>query len=229
MDRFEGGSKRVNHMPIDISALRQSIRELDTDELLLLLDRAVDLIPQEQLPKLLEGVLDLDSFRVDEAAVKSLLKEVRDFQEESLAGVYYESFRVNSRNFMDQSRGTINWIAKFRRLMHRCLEECQGGESAQIRQAFEALFELLDEIDECRDDIIFFADEAGSWQVGVDWEKVLPAYFLVLTDEAKPKAYAQSVIKLVREHANYDRDKHLKTALQLAKPGRRKALKALMG
>ena len=218
-------------MPIDISALRQSIRqELDMDELLLLLDRAVELIPQAQLPQLLEGVLDLDSFRVDKTiAVKSLLEEVRDFQEESLAGVYYESFRVNSRNFMDQSRGTINWIAKFRGLMRRCLEECQGGEYVQTQQAFEALFELLDEIDEGRDDIIFFADEAGSWQVGVDWEKVLPAYFLALTDAAKPKAYAQSVIKLVTEHANYDRDKHLKTALQLAKPGQRKALKALMG
>jgi len=161
--------------------------------------------------------------------VKPLLEEVRDFQEKSLAGVYYESFRVNSRNFMDQSRGTINWIAKFRGLMRRCLEACQGGEVAQTQPAFEALFELLDEIDEGRDDIIFFADEAGSWQVGVDWEKVLPVYFQALSEAAKPKAYAQSVITLVRAHANYDRDKHFKTALQLAKPGQRKALKALMG
>ena len=178
---------------------------------------------------MLEGVLDLDSFRVDETEVKSLLEDVHDFQEKSLAGFYYESFMVNSRNFMDRSRGTINWIAEFRRLMRRCLEACQDGEYVQTQPAFEALFELLDEIDEGRDNIIFFADEAGSWQVGVDWEKVLPAYFQALSEVAKPKAYAQSVIKLVRDHANYDRDKHLKTALQLAKPGQRKALKALMG
>lgn len=217
-------------MPIDIRALRQVIRQnFDIDELLILIDRAVELIPQEHLPKLLEGVLDLDSFRVDETVVKPLLEEVHDFQEKSLAGFYYESFMVNSRNFMDQSRGTINWIAEFRRLMRRCLEACQDGEYVQTQQAFASLFELLDEIDEGRDNIIFFADEAGSWQVGVDWGKVLPAYFQALSEVVKPKAYAQSVIKLVREHANYDRDKHLETALQLAKPGQRKALKALMG
>jgi hypothetical protein len=27
------------------------------------------------------------------------------------------------------------------------------------------------------DEVIFFADEAGSWQVGVDWRTVFPAYF----------------------------------------------------
>jgi hypothetical protein len=26
-------------------------------------------------------------------------------------------------------------------------------------------------------DVIFFADEGGSWQVGVDWERVLPPWF----------------------------------------------------
>ncbi|MBT9317615.1 hypothetical protein [Leptothoe spongobia] len=216
-------------MPIDISLLRQSIRQnLDTEELLFLLDRAIELIPQETLPELLKGVLDLDSFQVDEIADELILEEVLDFQADSLAGVYYESFRVNSRNYMDQSRGTINWIAEFKRLMNRCIKECQAGEYFQAHPAFEVLIELLDEVDECRDDIIFFADESGSWQVGVSWENVLPSYFTALAEVVEPEVYAESVVKVVKKHANYRGDIHLKTAMKIAQPAQRKALKAII-
>jgi hypothetical protein len=44
-----------------------------------------------------------------------------------------------------------------------------------VCQAFEIVFGLLDHIDECQDDVVFFADEGGSCQIGFDWEKVLPA------------------------------------------------------
>ena len=33
---------------------------------------------------------------------------------------------------------------------------------AELREAMDILFGLLDHIDECRDDVIFFADEGGS-------------------------------------------------------------------
>ena len=40
-------------MPIDISLLRKSIRtQLEIEDLLNLLDRAIELIPQERLPEL---------------------------------------------------------------------------------------------------------------------------------------------------------------------------------
>lgn len=217
-------------MPVDIDRLRQSIRQdLETEQLLILLDRAIELIAPDQLPQLLEGILDIDSFQVDDITTQSLLEDVEEFRDDSLAGMYYEDFRVNSRNFMDQSRGTINWIAEFERLINRCLQQCQSGEYGEAQQAFKILFELLEEIDTGSDIIIFFADEAGSWQVGVSWEEVLPSYFTALAQVAKPKVYAQEVIHLVTEHVNYERDRYLQTALKLAKPAQRKALIALMG
>jgi len=157
-----------------------------------------------------------------------LLEQVLDFQLESLAGEYYESFNVNSRNFMDKSQGTTHWIEKFQRLIKQCIRECQGGEYVQAQRSFEVLFSLLDELDECRDNIIFFADEAGAWQVGVNWEKVLPAYFTALAEIAKPKTYAQSVVKVVDTHVDYARDIHLKTALKMANPSQRKVLKTFI-
>lgn len=217
-------------MTIDIQILRKKIRtNLETEELLSLLDRAVELIPQERLPELIVNFFDLDSLSlVDETSNQFLIDEVRNFYEESIAGIYYEDFRVNSRNFMDSSRGTINFIAEFRRLMQRCIDESESGNSVQVLEAFDLLINLLDEIDQCRDDIIFFADEGGAWQVGVDWNRVLPCYFRPLAVVAKPKEYAQRAIELVKEHADYQSDQCLQEALKIATPSQKKALKALM-
>lgn len=68
--------------------------------------------------------------------------------------------------------------------------QAKKGNPAEVRQSFDIIFGLLDHIDECLEDILFFADEAGSWQVGVDWEKVLPAWFKVLSATVEPKEYA---------------------------------------
>ena len=126
---------------------------------------------------------------------------------------------------MDQSRGTINFIAEHRRLTNLCIKESSTSEPGQLCQAFELLFNLLEEIDECRDDIIFFADEGGAWQVGIDWDQVLPRYFNVLATVAKPKEYAQAVVAIVKSHADYKSDEYFKLALKIAKPPQRKALK----
>src|SRR5438093_5397812 len=57
----------------------------------------------------------------------------------------------------------------------------------EVRQAMDILFGLLNHIDKGDDDVIFFADEGGSWQVGVDWAKVLPVWFKVLSATAEPE------------------------------------------
>jgi hypothetical protein len=64
--------------------------------------------------------------------------------------------------------------------------------------------------------------------VGVDWETVLPLYFQTLAMVAKPKEYAEQVIKLVKSHVNYKSEDYFKQALESAKPTQRKELKAVM-
>ncbi len=217
-------------MPIEISLLREMVRtELELEELLSLMDRAIELLPQESLPKLIEGFFDPELLTVEELSEQTVLEEVEEFHTDSLAGLYYEDFEVNSKNFMEQSRGTINWIAEHKRLMKRCIKESSKGEVEEIRQAFEGLFDLLDEVDECRDDIIFFADEAGAWQVGVEWDEVLPCYFKVLAAVVQPREYAEGVMKLVKSHVNYNSENYFKLALEVAKKPQKKALKARLG
>lgn len=214
-------------MTLDIRKLSKKIRtKLDTDDLLILLDRAIELMPHELLPEIFSDFFDVNELSIDpEVPEESLLDAVRIFSQESMVGSYYDSFDVNSRNFMDKSRGTINWIAEFDRLMERCFDESTSTEPALLRESFELLFNLLDEIDECRDDIIFFADEGGSWQVGVSWNVILPCYSKVLAAVAKPKEYAQNIILLIKRYAKHDFDRHIQEALEVANPAQKKALK----
>lgn len=44
-----------------------------------------------------------------------------------MAGRYYQSFNVNSRNYMEKSRGTEIFIAEHSRLVHACLRAERAG------------------------------------------------------------------------------------------------------
>lgn len=215
-------------MPIDASYLRKLIRsELDTKDLLNLLDRAIELIPEERWPEWVDKFFDLDLLSVDQVSDSSLLEEVSDFYQQSIDRVYYEDFEVNSKNFMKQSRGTINWIRECNRLIKYCVQETQKGEEnpSLVREAFEKLFTLLDELNKGDDYIIFFADEAGSWQVGVDWDDVLPSYFKILALVTEPDEYAEYVIKIVKSQVDYNSQNYYNLALKPANPAQKKALK----
>jgi hypothetical protein len=96
----------------------------------------------------------------------------------------------------------------------------------EVRDALERIFGLLRHIDEGHDDVVFFADEGGSWQVGVDWAKVFPCWFACLAATAAPDEYARQVLAAVEEFERFHRDKHLATARRIATPEQRNALQA---
>ena len=86
-----------------------------------MLDEAIDLLSPAKLAKLVSRYLDVKQLRPDAVGKKSLLADVRVFETASRAGKYYESFNVNSKNFMDKSTGTRAFIADCDRLLDRCV------------------------------------------------------------------------------------------------------------
>ena len=113
---------------------------------------------------------------------------------------------------MEISEGTKEWIAECERLVEDVLVLVARGNSSEGRQALELIFALLRRLDEGEDDIVFFADEGGSWQVGVDWPKVLPAYFRCLSETATPEEYAELVNAVVKDFARHDTPKYMSMA-----------------
>ena len=96
-----------------------------------------------------------------------------------------------------------------------------------MREAFELLFKLLRHIDEGNDDIIFFADEGGSWEVGVNWSTAFPAYFRCLAETASAEQFAQVVNQVITDFSNYERPRHLRAARRVASTAQKAALRAL--
>lgn len=210
-------------MRIDRDKLRSAVCRLDSDRIRNMLDDALGLLPPAKLAYLAERYVDLASLQATKPA-GGLLAEVKAFGKASRSGDYYESFAVNSKNYMEMSGGTRAWIAECRRLLDRCVKASGKRKPDETCNAFEIIFALLAHIDECLDDILFFADEGGSWQVGVDWPEVLPAWFACLAAVAEPDEYARRVVDVVDNYARYDRDTHLTTAASLASVAQVKSL-----
>jgi len=216
---------------IDRDKLRAEVRKLGNECLFLMLDDAIELLPPAKLHKIAKKYLDLKQLRpnAEKATRPSLLTDVERFEKASLAGEYHESFGVNSKNYMQKSAGTSAWIAEYSRLLDRCVIYAKKSDPAEVRQAMDILFGLLDHIDKGHDDVIFFADEGGSWQVGVDWAKVLPVWLKVLSATAEPEEYAERITALLSCHYSYGRDKMLAIARRTATAPQRKALAEVKG
>lgn len=146
------------------------------------------------------------------------------FREASLRGDYYEAFAVNWKNSTEKSGGTETWFAECERLLVRCAAAATKRPDREVRQAFEVLFGLLRNIDRGDDDIVFFADEGGSWEAGVDRREVLPRCFHCLAATAQPDEYVRAVTSVVEGFVAYDRDRYLGAARSAANPAQKEAV-----
>lgn len=96
-----------------------------------------------------------------------------------------------------------------------------------MRDAFELLLALLRRIDEDSDNIVFFADEGGAWQVGVNWSAALSAYFQCLADGSSGDEFAREVDRAIEDFADYERPKHMAAARRVANAEQKAALRRL--
>lgn len=219
-------SKGDNGAAIDRDKLRVALRRLKRDPLLAMQDLAIEAIPPDRLADMFKHYVQIESLRPDVPGGGNLLAAVKKFDAASRRGEYYEDFAVNSKNFMDRSRGTESWMEECNRFLRRAVGEADAGAHAEARASFAILFALLEHINHGEDDIIFFADEGGAWQVGVEWDVVLPAWFACLAATAPPEEFAHEAVWVVDAFERNVRDKHLKAARAAANPAQRKALQA---
>src|SRR5204862_8006251 len=74
------------------------------------------------------------------------------------------------------------------------------------------------------EDIPCVADEGGSWQAGVDWQNVLPAWFSVFSATVGRSEYAQKSTTLLKRDYEHGRVKMLAVARKIATPAHRQTL-----
>jgi hypothetical protein len=212
---------------VDLDKLRVALRRMSRGNLLIVAERAIEIVPRAKLTALVGDMVRLDDFAEGRRGAAPLLDEVRKFHEASLRDEYYDSLDVNSKNFMDKSEGAEAFIAEFERLVGKCVRAAEKGPRPPVREAFELLFALLRRIDEDPDSVVFFADEAGSWQVGVAWRAALPAYFRCLADGTSGDEFAREVHRAISDFADDERPRQLTAARRVANAEQKAALRRL--
>ena len=217
----------MSRRPTDLEALRRTLRRLPRGNLLIIAQRAAELVAPSKLEALLGNFVLLKEFAQTSAVPVSVLDEVRRFHADVMSGEYYEAFDVNSKNSTQTSNGTQAFIAEFDRLAAKYIRVTKTEPRAAVRQAFELLFDLLGKVGQFDDDIIFFADEGGSWAIGVDWRSVLPAYFRCVAETVDATEYVLLVDQVITKYCNYERPRHLKAAMRVATAAQKAALRAL--
>ncbi len=206
---------------VDPEKLHAALRGLDRDSLLDVLDRALKLIPRARLAEVAGARISPEDLAPD----SDLVAKVAQFCEASRRGDFYDSFHVDSKNFMQKSLGTQRWIAECGRLFDRCLTQAEKLGPAQTRKALMLLLDLLRSIDKSDDAIVFWADEGGSWQAHVDWKKVMPLWFRSLAATTPPEEYAREAVSAIDDFADHDRERYLKLARSAGNREQRSALK----
>lgn len=210
---------------IDLQKLRARLRVMGEEQIFSMLDEALEVIPRGALGRIVKRYISLDEVRANPLEPKrTLLEEIKAFDAAARGGDYYQSFAVNSRNCMDKSQGTRSFIADFSRLLDRCVAAVANNAPAELRASMEILFALHRYIDECNDDVIFFADEAGAWQLGVDWRTVLAAWFGCLAKTVAPAEYARLVRDAIDAFDPHARDQQLAAARRAGTLAQRRAL-----
>lgn len=212
---------------IDLNAVRSELRTMDRGRLLIIAERAIELMPETQLGALLSDFMRLTAQPAEAGnASASLPEEVRAFYDAAMAGQYYETIEVNNRGRPEQSHGTDAFIAEFHRLLHKCIRAADQDVASEVCESFEFLFRLLRRIDEGCDDVL--VDEGSSSDVGVNWRTALPAYFNCLTKMSSPMDFARTVDEAIADFVAYDQPWYRDMASNVANNTQRIALDALM-
>ncbi len=228
-DRPEGsGGRRQAGEPIDREKLRAAARKLGPEYIFYMLDDAIDLLPADRLARLAPPYLHLDQLRPDASPKKSLPDQVRAFHDAATGGEYYVEFEVNSRNCTEKSAGTLAFIADANRLLGGCARQASRAGAPEIRQAFELVFDVLTAFKRGDATIIFFGDEGGLEDLGIDWATVLRAYLECLSCSAEADEYARRAVEVVGEFRQPFREEYLSLALRLGSGAQRRELRRAM-
>ena len=159
---------------------------------------------------------------------KNIIKKSETFYKESLAGVYYAPFEINSQNFSQIPEETEEWFEKLGDLLQSSGQLTKQEDHASAVKSFEILYELIEKMEYGEE--IIFADEYGSWMIPGNEKEYLNSYVLSLAKVKTPEEYAKVVIPLIKrdsyssfcnqvysvavKHGNKEQSKYLKDEIQ---------------
>jgi hypothetical protein len=157
-----------------------------------------------------------------------VIKESEQFYKDSLAGIYYAPFDINSKNFSHIPEETEEWFEKLGELLQASTQLTKQEEHSSAVKSFKILYELIDKMEDGEE--IIFADEYGSWMIPGNEKEFLDSYISSLSKVKTPEEYTQILIPLLKrdsyssfcnqvysialKHSNEEQGKYLKDEIK---------------
>jgi hypothetical protein len=199
------------------------LEKQDASTLLRLLNVAFDTLTVNQRHEVF-GQLKLE-VKASQVNEKELLKEVKKFYNDSLRGVYYAPFNINSKNFMHIPEETEEWFEKLADLLGDTAKVSEKGSHELAVECFKILYELIDKMQD-GDDIVF-ADEYGTWMIPADEKVFIRAFLISLSAVSSPEEFVEGAIPLLKRDSYESlHNKVYKTAVEVANGEQKKALES---
>lgn len=179
---------------MDQTRLFKHLSKQKFSDVLELLQSAFDAMDTKQRRSVFGEIFDL----MPRPAIggERLLKEIRKFHSDSLAGKYYAPFNINSKNFMHIPEETEAWFERLGELLQSSTIISEQGDHATAAQCFRLLYELILKMEEGEE--IVFADELGSWMIPGDEKKFVKAYLKSLSLTSSTEEFAKATLPLLR-------------------------------
>jgi hypothetical protein len=159
---------------------------------------------------------------------QDVVKESKNFYKDSLAGVYYAPFNINSKNCSHIPEETEEWFEKLGDLLQSSAQLTKQKEHTSAVESFKLLYELIAKMEYGEE--IIFADEYGSWMIPGKEEEFLDAYISSSAEVEAPEQYTKIVIPLINrdryssfchkvyslavKHSNKEQEKSLMEAIK---------------
>jgi hypothetical protein len=179
---------------MDKTQMFQFLSTQDASSLLDLLSTAFDQMSIDQRRRVFGKLVDkLPPAQVDG---KVLLDKAEQFRRDSLAGMYYEPFDINSKNWTYIPEETEEWFERLGDLLKASCQLTTQGDHLHAVACFGILYELVGAME--RGEEIVFADEIGSWMIPGDEKQYIAAYMTSLAATATPEEFAEAALPLVR-------------------------------
>jgi hypothetical protein len=168
------------------------LRSLERDSLMVIAARALLEVPVRELERVLRGYARPEDVlcRSGEQA-PSLLAAVERFCNHARQGHFYEDSGSS-----EPSNTTQEFVGRCRMLFDRALTEGARGAPEELRGALELLFGLMQEIAEEPDMLVHFPPAAGIESLGIDWQRVAPAYFRAVARSGSEPELDQALERL---------------------------------
>ena len=102
----------------DLTKLRNELRRLRRCDLLIIAERAAELVSRADLKPLLSDFMHVDVLVVPGTKPAPLIEEIQKFYDESCDGRYFEQFEANAKKYEKQVEDGFMKAAKFLHMLH---------------------------------------------------------------------------------------------------------------